>query len=54
MAGDLNIHEQAIVLTADASADAGALSAVEQVTGGVTHQYGQHVSLRSDGVQRRG
>ena len=43
MAGDLNIYEQAIVLTtgaADASAVAGAMAAVEQVSGGVTHQYG--------------
>ena len=48
MAGDLNIHEQAIVLTTgatDAGAFAGSMAAVEQVSGGVTHQYGQRVII---------
>ncbi|HEX8142878.1 MAG TPA: hypothetical protein VF553_09800 [Pyrinomonadaceae bacterium] len=44
MAGDLNINEQVIVLTAGAPV-AGAQAAVEQVSGGVTHQYGQRVII---------
>ncbi|HEX8773836.1 MAG TPA: hypothetical protein VF735_09510 [Pyrinomonadaceae bacterium] len=44
MAGDLDIHEQAIVLSTSAPM-AGAQAAVEQVSGGVTHQYGQRVII---------
>jgi hypothetical protein len=44
MAGDLDIHEQVIVLPAGLPA-MGALAAVEQASGGVTHQYGPRVLI---------
>ena len=48
MAGDLKIYEQAVVLTAgarDFGAQSAVRSAVEQASGGVTHQYGQRVII---------
>ena len=48
MAGDLKIYEQAVVLkdgAPESGARSAARSAVEQASGGVTHQYGQRVII---------
>jgi hypothetical protein len=45
MAGDLKINEQVVILPAGSPPGAGARSAVEQASSGVTHQYGARVII---------